>query len=473
MMGLLIRKSYFIPVETASFIPTMKDEIYQGQEWMGIYFQGKKIGYAVADLEQDGDEYRIMEKSFMKMSLMGIPRKVNTRTEAVLGHDYRLRNFIFFMESEGVRLKIRGSISGRELELEVDSGGGQRKEKISLREVPYLSANLRFRLLKEKMEKGDRFRFPFFDPVTMNQKEMIAEVEGKEVIRIGDQDRESYRVRLISEGEGISFRMWVSSLGEQLKVEGPMGITFVKESREEAMTKNWPKEGLSDLILSTSIRVDEEIPNPRNLTYLKVLMMNVPLKDFAVWDERQKRKGFEVDVKRESLDGLQPFKIPYRGKDMEIFLRPSHLIQSDDPKIIKKTMEILKNETEGLEATKKLLRWINEFIFKTPTISIPSALEVLETRQGDCNEYAVLFTAMARAAGIPAKICMGIVYMDRSFYYHAWSEVFLGRWIAVDPMMNQIPADPTHIKFSEGGIEKQAEMIKVIGKLKIKILGYR
>jgi len=158
---------------------------------------------------------------------------------------------------------------------------------------------------------------------------------------------------------------------------------------------------------------------------------------------------------------------------MEPFLRPSSLIQSDDPKIIEKTREVLKGEDDGLEATRRLLGWIHDTLLKAPTISIPSAVEVLETRQGDCNDHAALFTAMARAAGIPTKICVGIVYMDRSFYYYAWAEVFLGRWISVDPLMNQIPADPTHIKFAEGGLEKQAEMIKVIGKLKIKILEYR
>ena len=38
---------------------------------------------------------------------------------------------------------------------------------------------------------------------------------------------------------------------------------------------------------------------------------------------------------------------------------------------------------------------------------MPSALETLKHRQGDCNEHAVLLTALARASGIPATYGSG------------------------------------------------------------------
>ena len=59
-------------------------------------------------------------------------------------------------------------------------------------------------------------------------------------------------------------------------------------------------------------------------------------------------------------------------------------------------------------------------------MSIPNALEVLQSKKGDCNEHTVLFNAFARAAGIPAKTVVGVVYLRGAFYYHAWSEVWLG-----------------------------------------------
>lgn len=471
MLGLLARRNYFLPLEPLPVIASVDDEMFYGREWMGIYFKEKKIGYAVSNMKKDDSGINITEKSFMKMNLMGIPRKVQTSLKARVGLDYRLKDFDFSLESGAVRFGLSGKVLGRELKVKLLSGGRVREETIKLKAIPYLSANIRFRLLKEQLKKGDRFRFSFFEPMTMSQKEMFAEVEDKEILRSGTFEREAYRIKLSS--GGTHFRMWITPTGEQLRVEAPLGIVFVREDREEALTKNWSKDGLTDFILSTSVPVKKKIQDPRNISYLKLRAWDIPLREFDVWNGRQRLNGNEIEVRKESLEGLSSSKIPIKGDGMEAYLRPTTLIQSDDPRIIAKTREILKDERDGLRATEKILKWVDNFIWKTPTISIPSAVEVLDTRQGDCNEHVALFTALARAAGIPTKISVGLVYVDESFYYHAWAEVFLGKWIAVDPLMGQIPADPTHIKLVEGGLYKQMVMAKVIGKIKISVMEYR
>ncbi len=89
---------------------------------------------------------------------------------------------------------------------------------------------------------------------------------------------------------------------------------------------------------------------------------------------------------------------------------------------------------------------------------------------GDCNEHAVLFAALARAAGVPTQIEAGLVYLNDRFYYHAWNSVFLDRWVTVDALMNQFPADVTHIRFTRGGPEKQLDLMGVIGNINLEIL---
>ena len=80
---------------------------------------------------------------------------------------------------------------------------------------------------------------------------------------------------------------------------------------------------------------------------------------------------------------------------------------------------------------------------------------------------------MTRAAGIPTRIIAGIVFSEKNFYYHTWSEVYVGEWISIDPTMKQFPTDATHIRLVEGGLAKQVEMMKVIGHLKAEILEYQ
>jgi len=43
----------------------------------------------------------------------------------------------------------------------------------------------------------------------------------------------------------------------------------------------------------------------------------------------------------------------------------------------------------------------------------------------------------------------------------------------VDPLMNQFPADATHIKLVEGDLDKQLPLLGLLGKLKVEIVEYR
>jgi Transglutaminase-like enzymes, putative cysteine proteases len=110
---------------------------------------------------------------------------------------------------------------------------------------------------------------------------------------------------------------------------------------------------------------------------------------------------------------------------------------------------------------------------KQITVGLPSALATLHARKGDCNQNTQLFVALARAATIPARVAAGLAYVDGKFYYHAWPEIWLERWVAVDPTFGQFPADASHIRFTIGGLDKQAELLRLMGTLKIDVLSSR
>jgi transglutaminase-like putative cysteine protease len=101
---------------------------------------------------------------------------------------------------------------------------------------------------------------------------------------------------------------------------------------------------------------------------------------------------------------------------------------------------------------------------------------VLRTKVGDCNEHTALFVAMARSIGIPSRIAVGLAFVRGAFYYHAWPEVYIdegggrGLWLPVDPTFNQFPADATHLRLARGGLDRQASIVPLIGRLKIAIL---
>src|SRR5205823_9582341 len=117
-------------------------------------------------------------------------------------------------------------------------------------------------------------------------------------------------------------------------------------------------------------------------------------------------------------------------------------IESDAPEILAEAAKAVNGVTGTRARADRLTRYVNALLEKKPTVSLPSALEVLRTRVGDCNEHTALYVAMARALGLPARIAVGLVYVRGGFYYHAWPEVYVqegrgqGRWLPVDPTLN-------------------------------------
>ena len=117
--------------------------------------------------------------------------------------------------------------------------------------------------------------------------------------------------------------------------------------------------------------------------------------------------------------------------------------------------------------------WIDTHIAKKP-VDVFTALDVLETRQAECQGHAYLFAAICRAVGIPTRIANGIVYskQHQGFLYHTWAECWLKDvWVAIDPIFMQLPADATHVKFVEGeSISNLLPLIGIIGKIDVQII---
>jgi transglutaminase-like putative cysteine protease len=149
---------------------------------------------------------------------------------------------------------------------------------------------------------------------------------------------------------------------------------------------------------------------------------------------------------------------------------PGPLIDSRAPEILAVASEITGGEKDAARAAALINNWVFHNIKKEGTASVPNALDVLKTRSGDCNEHAALYAALARAAGIPTKTVSGTIYIDGRFYYHAWNEVYVGKWVAVDPAFGQMPADATHIKFIEGNLSDTSRIMKAVGKINLSIL---
>ncbi len=381
--------------------------------------------------------------------------------------DWILERFDFALNSKEIGFKARGAVKENKLTLEIDSAGHRSAREITLTQAPYLLAALKPYVVTQQLETGKKFYFSTFDPSTLSQQVTTIVIEGREQIRIGNRLEPAIKLR--QSFGGISVLSWVDVHGRTLKEESPAGMSMTRQSQQEA--KNLPSRAVPlDMIAQTSIPVTKQIADAKTLPAVELKLAGVNLANFALDGGRQKLTGDRLEIIREDLTKLGATAIPVKEPRLQTFLQPTAFMQSDHPSIKTLTARIVGTETNAIKAAMKLKDWIYRELAKEPTVSIPNALEVLQAKKGDCNEHTVLFNALARAAGIPAKTVVGVVYLRGAFYYHAWSEVWLGRWVALDSVLNQFPADVTHVKFLEGEIDRQIDMLQLIGNLKIEVL---
>jgi len=467
MLGLLIQRTYLRPASVIALDIVTEEGIKAGDEWFGIYQKGRKIGYAHTQTRVEGDTYHLSEESEMDVLALEQVQRISTVVNAYTTRTFMLKYFDFTLRSGVSTMDIKGAVVGKQLVVDIITGGETRKEHFPLKEPIYLTPNIRPAVVQLGLEPGKRYRFPLFNPATMSTEDAFVTVESKETLKIGDGSQTVYKLQ--ESFQGMEATSWITQEGETIREESPLGYSLLKETKTEALKRD--KRGPAVDIIALVKIPSSPIENSSGVKLLKARLSGAPLDGFELDGGRQTWKDGVIEIRSETSISSYPF--PYSGKDLLADLQATMLVQSDDRSIRAKAAEIIGKEKDAREAAKKLNTWVYDVINKQPVVSIPSAVEVLKQKVGDCNEHTTLYTALARAAGIPARMAAGIVYMKNGFYYHAWPEVWLGEWTAIDPTFNQFPADATHIRFVTGDLAKQAEILKLVGKLKVDVLEYR
>ena len=132
--------------------------------------------------------------------------------------------------------------------------------------------------------------------------------------------------------------------------------------------------------------------------------------------------------------------------------------------------EIVGSTPGVYAAAVKIEREVYRRLEKAYGVSRDRASEVIALGKGDCTEHALLFTALARASGVPTRQVHGLVFASYedgvpALYWHAWVEVKAGEeWIALDPTFGQPVADPTHIALGRG---TQVDTVGLLGTLEV------
>jgi len=440
--------------------------------WRGIYYRGDKIGFSVGQTTPQGDGYEIREDTRMQMALLGATSSVRMTSRAEVDRAFALRRFSFSLDPGTGPTEIEGSLAGRRLELVIRNAAGERRETRDLPEAPALSLNLPRALAARGLEPGQTHVVSVFDPATLRNQPMTLEVKAREIVSVARRQLPAFRVE--AHYAGLTLRSWITDTGEVVREESPLGLLAVRQTRDQAQALAVPGSIQADLLEASALVPvrPRRIDDPQAVARLRVRIEGLETLDGPDLDGAgQTRRGETIDV-RDSRD--LPAEAAPRGLDA--FLRPELFLESDAPEIRAEAETATAGAATPRLMAERLVRRVHAIVDKRPTVSLPSAREVLRTRVGDCNEHTALYVALARSVGLPARIAVGLVYLRGAFYYHAWPEVYVadsearGQWLPVDPTLNQFPADATHVRLARGGLDRQAAIVGLIGRARLDVL---
>jgi transglutaminase-like putative cysteine protease len=300
---------------------------------------------------------------------------------------------------------------------------------------------------------------------------MTIDVGTRELVSVNRRRLPAFRVDV--NYAGLKTTSWITDTGEVVLERSPMGFETVRETQMDAQTLAVPFNVRNDLLTASAIvpTGERQVVEPRDVRRLTLRLSGAVVDRTDMNGAGQSTDGDVVDLRDPRSLAATP-----ADPDVSKFLQPESLIESTSPEIVAEAEAAVRNVQGDRARAERLTRHVNAILEKKPTVSVPSAREVLRTRVGDCNEHTVLYVALARAIGIPARIAVGLVSVHGAFYYHAWPEVYLaegrsrGLWLPVDPTLNEFPADATHLRLARGGLEQQARILPLIGALRIEII---
>jgi transglutaminase-like putative cysteine protease len=486
-MGVLVNRAY---LQASSNLAVDLARYGSAAEWRGVYYRGEKVGFTVSQTVPTAEGFELQEDGRLQMSLLGATTAATIQTKAQVDPNFVLRSFDFSLDPGTGPVAISGRVSGTHLSLTINTRSGTQTEERELADVPVLALNLPRRLAGQGLKAGSRQEWMIFDPATLRNEPVVIDIGKREIvnmyaaapIRVGRRDvlataqRSIPAFRVEMTFAGLRTTSWVTDTGEVVREESPMGLLSVRESPETARRMAIGGRIQGDLLEAAAVVPQRDarsrrLDDPRDVRRLKLQLDGIDLTSADLQGAGQSVRGDVLEI----VDARSLHASP-ADANLRRYLEPEPLIESDDPAIRAEARAALEGVAGTRVRAERLTRRVNAMLDKKPTVSLPSAREVLRTKVGDCNEHTALYVAMARAAGIPSRIAVGLVYTRGAFYYHAWPEVFVeeagnrGVWLPVDPTFNQFPADATHVRLARGGLDRQAAILPLVGKLKMTIL---
>jgi len=458
--------------------PTIRHELAKlpfTEYWTGIVFNGEKIGFTRFTIRKDAEaeRYEIRSEASFVLRFLGFEKKVQLKSRDLIAGDLTLVDFAYEYHIDGSELRVTGRRESGSLAATIVTGGTPTEQRLPVAGKLFPSSVIALYPVLYGLEIGREHGYLVYSGETQSIREVTQRVVGyeKSELFLGN----AFKIETAMGGQRVT--TWIGIDGRpvfELALRGAM-ISFLEDSnsatRYLALASLNKNESLIDYSI---VRPDRPIEDPRAVSALRVALSGADQRPPS--DAWQRCAPEQAEILCEIGRAVRPGAAdaaPSPEKLRARYLEPSIAVQSRDPLVRRLADTIAGGSDSPEERITRILKWLDQNVEKAP-IDVFSAVDVLQQRKAECQGHAYLYTALARAAGVPTRMVNGLVYSEdfRGFLYHSWAESLVGdNWQAVDPTFGQAAADATHIKLVEG--ENLADLIPLtdwVGKVKIRVL---
>lgn len=460
-------------------------------EYLAVFMNNKKIGYAVEERVVTGQEVRSTETMFMTVARMGIPLSIQASETAIETVDGKPLGFEMTQKMSLMSTEAAGRINDQGvLEVVTTTMGTKRTQSIPWVKGAIMTEGLRLLNQEYGLKQGTQFSAKVFTAGLMQAVDMQFEIGAKQPVDLLGRVVTLTEVKSAYSLPGAGKMMAVSYVDDELDTQKAvipvmgMNIEMIACSKVFAMA---PVEDTSEMfenmMLASPTRLNDldQIKSVRyRLTPKSADMdLSVPSTDNqTVTMNSDKSLTLTVTPIRVAAGGA----FPYTGDDATLkkALEANSVLQCDDPNLMALAKKAVADASDAGAAAANIEQYVAEYIeLKDLSVGYASAVEVMESRQGDCTEHAVLTAALCRAVGIPAEVVIGVAYVEefmgttQSFGGHAWTRAWVnGQWIGLDAAFagtGRGGFDAGHITLSTGNGESTDffSLLGSIGKFNI------
>jgi hypothetical protein len=424
--------------------------------WMTVLLGGRKIGHLQIEHRRDGDIVTTTQALVIELNRNGssVPLGVTTRSvESAAGQPlaFYARSTLSSSDStvDGQR-QPDGNFA-----VTTTVGGVARQTTLSWPPGAVLSEGQRLAMLKAAASPGQSYAMNMFDPASQAVAHVDMQVIGNERVLLPEGSMVlNHQRQVLQTSRGVqTMDLWLDDQGHARKgTLGMLGreLEMLACSQRCAMA---PVQNV-DMFRAAMVSSPRLLPDAMRVTFLRYrIHMTEGSSPPAINTDEQHVSSLGhgdwlIDIGNAQPGGEAP-------PDADDTLANAW-VQSDAPAIRELAAKAVGNASDDLQKMRRLRSFVSDYITQHGLdVGYASALEVVRTREGDCTEYAVLLTALARAEQIPARVVTGMVYADRYaggsrvFVPHAWVQAWInGRWQSFDAALRHF--DSTHIALDMG-----------------------